>query len=770
MPRISKKFALLLVVAMMATMFSGMGTASASSTNTALTIPTVNVGDGRTLGTVQILETTVGSIGATAYQQIVVTLPAGSSYAAAPTAATFGNYVACPADNANGNANGVLIGNLSFVSGTTRTLVFNVTGRNSAFAAQINLLFNGAGTSQVNISSGAADFAVNILDTSGAISSGDVINAHVAVGGTTTYGLSAPTKSQGSAQALGIIRIVENTAGALSNTGGSNSITVTLPQGVTFDNATCTLAGGFAAGAVTPTATLSNNSSGLSKATFLVNTKSSNLPGIIDIAPVATIDLNATKGEIVATIGGTNTFITPTTVVIGKYGEYGITSACENPTNIYAGRIDAKIGTLVLTENVFSTLVDERSVNLELPEGCKWVSIPTPVTTRSSLSLTNGQKLSGSSERIASYKVDNPSAAVASIVEFRQGTVSVPANFPAGDLNVTLSGTAGAKADDGSQVSVKAATIVTPVTLTGATPAPTIIIGAQNQTDTTFDIVEAGVGAIAAKGPQPGTVITSYTYDAGSNTFTPNYTTSSSIYNAELNIETPSGVTFTELPEISITGDIKIDTNSVKLSTDGSTIIVPITYSSITTASTLSFKNVHFTLDRTVPEGPMQLSVSGSAIDQWYKYYGESSYASAASGKVAQVTTPAPDAQNKTAAFVVGQSSFTLEGAEITMDVAPYIKDSRTFLPIAYVAQALGIDANNLIWDSANQTVTMMKGNKVLQLKVGSKTMLINGAAITLDAAPEINASRTCLPIALVAQAFGQAASWDAATQAVTIQ
>ncbi len=781
MPRISKKFALLLVLAMMATMFVGMGSVSAATTNSALTIPTVSVSTtAQTLGTIQLVESTIGSIGSntiggTVYEQVVVTLPSGSKFATAATAGTLDQFVKCPANNTSGTPNGVADGNIQFVNATDRFVVFNITGRSGTpdNPAVINLLFNGA-SSQVIISSGAADYAVNILDTTNAISSGDVINAHVAVGGTSAYALSAPTVSQGTGRNLGIIRIVENTKEALDNTASHNSISVTMPEGVTITDATCTTAGGFPANSITNgsgtvnTAVLGTSSSGLSKATFYVINKSQALPGIIDIALSVTVDLNAKKGDIVATIGGSNTFITPTTVIVGKYGEYGITAKCDDPTNIYAGRVDAKIGTFVITENVVATLVEGRSVNLELPEGCRWVTVPTPVTTKSSLRLTDGQKLSGSSERIASYKV-YASTGSASTVEFRQGTVSVPADFPAGDLNITFSGTAGAEADDGSKVTVKVATIVAPITLTGATPSPTIIIGAQDQTDTSFEVVEAGVGALAAKGPTTGTTVTAWRLVSGT-TFEPVYSSSGSTYNAELWIQAPAGVYFTELPEVSVTGDLKIDTNGVKLSSDDKNIILPITTSSTSTASTISFKNVHFTVDRTVPQGAMKLTATGTAVDQWFRYYEESSLTAAAKGQVAQVTTPAPDAQNKVATFVVGQSTFTLEGVEITMDVAPYIKDSRTFLPIAYVGQALGIDANNINWDGVNQTVTLMKGDKVLQLKIGSTTMLVNGVALTLDAAPEINNSRTCLPIALVAKAFGESASWDAATQTVTIQ
>jgi hypothetical protein len=748
MPRISKKFALLLVLAMLASMFVGMGAASASSNNVALTIPTVTVSAiPQTLGTIQVQETTVGSIGAGAYtEQIVVTLPSGSRFNTVPTQATTAQYVQVPATNASGNPNGLAVANLVVNNAsTTSTLIIDVGTRTGAAgqAGLFNLLFNAAG-SQVIITAGAADFKVNILDTTDGVSSGDVINARVAVGGTSAYALGVPTRTQGNV-VLGTLRIVENFAGALNNDptalNVANTITVTVPEGVTITGGAPVLAGGFVAGDVTGPV-IGTSTSGLSRATYQVVNRSTVLAGIIDITLAVTIDPNAQKGDIIATIGGNNTFITPATVVLAKYGDFGITSTCDNPTNIYAGRVDVKIGTPVVSENVAATLIATRTVNLELPEGCRWVTVPTPVTTKSSLALGAGTIVTGSNNRIVSYTVGAQSAGIASTVEFRQGTVAVPADFPAGDLNITYAGTAGAIADDGSQVTVKVATIVAPVTLTGATPSPTIIIGKQNQTDTTFDIVEAGVGAIAAR---------------------------FGLAQQNLIIEAPPGVYFAALPEISVTGDLRINTVGVRLANSDRQIIIPITTSSATTASTISFKNAQFTLDRTVPEGAMKLSVVGGAVDQWVPALINNDFTTVAQGQVANVTTPAPDQQNKTATFVIGQSSFTLEGVEITIDVAPYIKDSRTFLPIAYVAQALGIDANNIIWDAANQTVTLMKGDKVLQLKVGSTTMLVNGAAITLDAAPEINNSRTCLPVALVATAFGQSIAWDAATQTVTI-
>ena len=103
------------------------------------------------------------------------------------------------------------------------------------------------------------------------------------------------------------------------------------------------------------------------------------------------------------------------------------------------------------------------------------------------------------------------------------------------------------------------------------------------------------------------------------------------------------------------------------------------------------------------------------------------------------------------------------------MDVAPYISDGRTFMPLRYVALAIGVAEQNIIWDASAQTVTLMKGDKVVQVKIGSTTMLVNGVAVTMDVAPEIKDGRTMLPLRFLGNAFGVTTTWDAATNTATI-
>jgi hypothetical protein len=122
-----------------------------------------------------------------------------------------------------------------------------------------------------------------------------------------------------------------------------------------------------------------------------------------------------------------------------------------------------------------------------------------------------------------------------------------------------------------------------------------------------------------------------------------------------------------------------------------------------------------------------------------------------------------------TAVFKIGANSYTVNGTVYNTDVAPYIKDGRTFLPLRYFANAVGIADSSIAWDPATQEVTISKGEDMVQVTIGSTTMLINGKGITMDAAPEINNGRTCLPVAQVAEALGATATWDATSQTATV-
>ena len=99
-------------------------------------------------------------------------------------------------------------------------------------------------------------------------------------------------------------------------------------------------------------------------------------------------------------------------------------------------------------------------------------------------------------------------------------------------------------------------------------------------------------------------------------------------------------------------------------------------------------------------------------------------------------------------------------------DVYPYIKNSRTYVPIRFIAQELGYDVK---WDAANKKVVMKNGNTNVELTIGSNKMKVNGKVLTLDAPAEIKDERTFVPLRAIAESFGEKVDYSKDYKAVYI-
>jgi len=267
-----------------------------------------------------------------------------------------------------------------------------------------------------------------------------------------------------------------------------------------------------------------------------------------------------------------------------------------------------------------------------------------------------------------------------------------------------------------------------------------------------------------------------------------------------------NGVFFAEKPTVEVTdGDLDIDDSSIRLTDNDNRLIIPIDNES-TVASTIKISGVKVNVDRTVPVGDVRLRVGGTAVNEvndpavlldYYGTYDDNGYTwggTVADGGervfrcgedegafpgvedvarvvVANCVTPAPQQKTATVVFKIGDNKYTVNGVEKTMDVAPYIKDGRTYVPVRYVAEAVGVPSDNIMWNGEEQSVVLMRGERVVKLTIGSNIMYVNGVAFTMDVAPElVEPGRTMLPIRWVGQALGATLKWDEATQTVTVE
>lgn len=498
-------------------------------------------------------------------------------------------------------------------------------------------------------------------------------------------------------------------------------------------------------------------------------TSSSSRTAPIIIEFTAKIDVadetEAKLGDIVAKVKGESD-VTPSTIIVGSYGDYTLDITASDPTTVYAGQLEQEIADITIEESIDNSLVDNRSITLTLPDWAKWGALPDAGEVKDGAVELDAISFPGKDATIAKYTIKNEGKNSAAELEFEDLEVVLSPDAPEGDLEVVIGGTAT------QDVTIKVAEVKKPVAVSVDT-SPTIVIGKAGQALGTITITEADAGLINE--------------------------------GKDLVLSLPKDVEWDDY-EVEVTeGDLEIG----KVDDDETDLTIDIDDES-NEASTIKITGT-VTAYRTVPEGKVDLKVKGPAVievndedevagtgsDGYYKlkvvsgdtiedvlyidgiddviaiddYDKEDGLfedaTSIAKVEAAYVGTPAPGDQKINAVFTLGSTTFTLNGEEQTMDVAPYAKNGRTYLPMRYVAKALGIKDSGILWKAG--TATFISANKVVSVKLGSTTMTLNGAPVPMDVAPEIVSGRTMIPIKWIATAFDVNVTWDAATQQVTV-
>ncbi|MCL6447488.1 MAG: copper amine oxidase [Armatimonadetes bacterium] len=145
--------------------------------------------------------------------------------------------------------------------------------------------------------------------------------------------------------------------------------------------------------------------------------------------------------------------------------------------------------------------------------------------------------------------------------------------------------------------------------------------------------------------------------------------------------------------------------------------------------------------------------------------------------KSSAVPVPVPEKpETKEIRFPVGAREYVTveEGGRRRVekvDAAPFIENGRTYVPVRYLALALGIPENGIAWAAETKTVTLSKNGITLTMFAGGNALFINGVAQPpLDAAPLLRDGRVYLPARRVAEAFGYEVQWEKTSQTVVVK
>jgi len=464
----------------------------------------------------------------------------------------------------------------------------------------------------------------------------------------------------------------------------------------------------------------------------------------------------AQAGDIMAQIyGASSTDVTE--IKVGTFGEFGVQVTEKEVKDVVAGKVDQEIGSFFVEELMSNSLVTSRNVILELPEGVIWdynpdASVVTPTVddytnyhadipqfANKGVTLNGGGAAAAqlpsivNSGRELRYIVSNTSDKAK--LEIKDLKVAIRPDFE-GDLVVKVRGTAGAAGE------VKVANVVPSVTAE-ISEVKEVVIGRSSQKIADITITEALKEAFS------------------------NVSGATNIVELEL----PVGFEFTRLPKVEVVeGDL--DIHQVGFSSNNANTLVFNVRGESNKPSTIKVSDVELTTFRHAPEGNVTLTVSGGDLVETDAHF--ANHDVAAEVVIAKVITPAQGQDGKfedrqPVTFTIGQKSYVVGNEVVTADVAPFIQDSRTMVPVRFVAQAVGVSESNIIWDDATRTVTIF-GERVVQLTIGSSELLVNGAKVTMDTQAIISADRTYVPIAFIAQALGVEYTWNAADMSVTFE
>ncbi|WP_235919272.1 copper amine oxidase N-terminal domain-containing protein [Heliomicrobium undosum] len=133
---------------------------------------------------------------------------------------------------------------------------------------------------------------------------------------------------------------------------------------------------------------------------------------------------------------------------------------------------------------------------------------------------------------------------------------------------------------------------------------------------------------------------------------------------------------------------------------------------------------------------------------------------------------PLPLPEPPVALFSVGNRQCKISGLIRNMDVAPFIREDRIFLPVRYLAEALKVPPKNITWNVTDEqtTVALEVDGHSLKLNVGDRQIEDSRRGkVMMDVAPVILDSRVFLPARWIAEPLGYSVGWDASKQEVTI-
>lgn len=121
-----------------------------------------------------------------------------------------------------------------------------------------------------------------------------------------------------------------------------------------------------------------------------------------------------------------------------------------------------------------------------------------------------------------------------------------------------------------------------------------------------------------------------------------------------------------------------------------------------------------------------------------------------------------PEKLVRSIVFQPGAKEYIVDNSQIaSIDVAPQVIAGRIFVPVRFLGHALGLTSEQIIWDAATQTITLVCSKYSVDLAINNKVITSNGISKTMDVVPWLADGRTQLPARFVAESLGYQTLWQ---------
>ena len=460
---------------------------------------------------------------------------------------------------------------------------------------------------------------------------------------------------------------------------------------------------------------------------------------------------NARFGPVDVTFTPQNVDLTQSSLVVAEYVDFGTEVKADKVLSVIAGKDEAKKYNSMITveEKVANSILSNRYIDFKFVDE-KGKEVDASIQAKQNVNKKNVSGLKSVTVEVENKGNNDdgyyaPEFSVKTENDSSEGTrgkfqLEVPFVVDAGFTGKLFLQVKGAGVEE--QL-VQIADVKAPVTFSVANPLPQVKIGLQKQTGSDITIKETEAGALQDSVDGTSDKSVRYTIESTEKNF---------------------GLTFKSAKATVVDGDISLDGSGKK----DKYLYVDVDRRS-TKASTIKFSDITVTLDRTVPYGEIKLDGNFGAVDQRHDLGNTVD-------TFAYFNTVTPVANDKriTTVFTIDQKGYVEVNANVredkTAEVAPFIQDNRTMLPVRYVANAIGATVN---YDPTTRTATFEKNQVVVSINIDKDVMYVNGSPVKLFTKPANKEGRIFLPLANIAQAFGlkqgETIVWNQEAKTVTI-